>query len=333
MQLFSRLIVILSAFAMTACVTTSDPLPSWNDGQTKTNIVTFVKQVTDKNSPNFVPAAERIATFDNDGTLWSEQPYYFQLAFVFYQIKNMADKHPEWKTTEPYKSVLANDIKGVMSSGEKGLMQLLAASHANMTASEFAQAVTDWSMTDTHPISGKPYTSMVYQPMLELLTYLRANDFKTFIVSGGGIEFMRAFTEDVYGIPPEQVIGSSLESHFEMRDGVPTIIKDAKLRFNDDKEAKPIGIYRHIGRRPILAAGNSDGDVAMLQYTTINPSKEDTSLRLGLMVHHTDEKHEWAYDRDSKIGKFDKGIEEAAKQGWTMIDMKNDWKVIYPTVK
>ncbi|WP_211355830.1 HAD family hydrolase [Colwellia echini] len=333
MQLFSRLIVILSAFAMTACVTTSDPLPSWNDGQTKTNIITFVTKITDKNSVDFVPKEERIATFDNDGTLWSEQPYYFQLAFAFHQVKLMADKHPEWKTTEPFKSVLADDMKGVMASGEKGLLQIVSATHSGMTAEEFEKSVYDWSTTATHPTTGKLFTSMVYQPMLELLQYLRANDFKTFIVSGGGVDFMRVFTEQIYGIPPEQVVGSEIDSQFKLIDGIPTILREPKLLFVDDKAGKPIGIYRHIGRRPIFAAGNSDGDLAMLEYTTISRGPDDKSLRFGLLVHHTDAVREWAYDRDSKIGKLDLGLDEAPKQGWTLVNMKNEWKVIYPTAK
>ena len=333
MRMLNKLIIVLSVVFTTNSLAQESPLPSWNDGKTKEAIIAFVQQVTDTSSPNFVPVNERIATFDNDGTLWSEQPIYFQLAFAFYQIKLMAPKHPEWKTIEPFKSVLADDIKGVLAGGKQNLVNIISASHAGMTSEAFAASVKQWSETAKHPSTGKLYTAMIYQPMLELLQYLRANDFKTFIVSGGGVDFMRVFTEKVYGIPPEQVIGSTAGSHYELRNGIPVIIKDPKIVLVDDKEGKPIGIYRHIGRRPIFAGGNSDGDLAMLEYTTVSRGANDKSLRFGLIVHHTDAEREWAYDRKSHIGTLDKGLDKVESRGWTLIDMKNDWKTIYPSEK
>jgi phosphoglycolate phosphatase-like HAD superfamily hydrolase len=307
-----------------------NPLPSWNDGASKTAIMDFVARVTDKKSPDFVPVDERIATFDNDGTLWAEQPMYFQLLFAIDRVKAMSADHPEWKTTEPYKSALAGDMKGLMASGMPGLEKILMVAHANMTAENFATSVSDWVATAKHPTTGKKYTDMVYQPMLELLDYLRANGFKTFIVSGGGIDFMRVFSEQAYGIPPEQVVGSSIDAKFELINGIPTITKEPSGLFVDDKAGKPVGIYQHIGRRPIFAAGNSDGDLQMLQYTTIPRGDSDKSARFGMFVHHTDADREWAYDRTSHIGMLDKGLDEAATRGWTVVDMKNDWKTIYP---
>ncbi|MFZ4287984.1 HAD family hydrolase [Variovorax sp. HJSM1_2] len=303
----------------------SDPLPSWNDTGPKKAIVEFVEKVTKQGSADFVPVPERIATFDNDGTLWAEQPIYFQLAFVLDRIKVIAPQHPEWKTKEPFASVLKGNLKGVMASGEKGVVALLAATHAGMTTDEFEQAVNDWAVNAKHPKTGKPYTEMVYQPMLELLAYLRDNGFKTFIVSGGGIEFMRPWVERVYGIPPEQVVGSSGGLKFELRGNVPVLVKLPSLVLNDDKEGKPVGIQRHIGRRPIAAFGNSDGDLQMLQWTTAG-----SGARFALYVHHTDAGREWAYDRKSHIGKLDKGLDEATAKGWTVVDMKNDWKKVFP---
>lgn len=303
----------------------ADPLPSWNDTEPKKAIVAFVEKVTMQGSADFVPVPERIATFDNDGTLWAEQPIYFQLAFVLDRIKVMAPQHPEWKTKEPFASVLKGNLKGVMASGEKGVVALLAATHAGMTTDEFEQAVNDWAVNAKHPKTGKPYTEMVYQPMLEVLGYLRDNGFKTFIVSGGGIEFMRPWVERVYGIPPEQVVGSSGGLKFEMRGNVPVIVKLPTLVLNDDKEGKPVGIQRHIGRRPIAAFGNSDGDLQMLQWTTAG-----SGARFALYVHHTDADREWAYGRKSHIGKLDKGLDEATAKGWTVVDMKNDWKKVFP---
>jgi len=312
---------------------TADPLPSWNAGANKTAIIQFVAAVTDPGAPGFVPEADRVATFDNDGTLWSEQPFYFQGYFALSQVHAMAEKHPEWKTTEPFKSALAGDMNGVMAAGESGLMQLLAATHAGMTADEFAASAKAWAVTATNPKTGMKFTEMIFQPMLELLDYLRSNGFKTYIVSGGGIDFMRAFVGDLYGIPPEQVVGTTFESRFSMVDGIPTITREPKINLVDDKEGKPIGIYRHIGRRPIFAAGNSDGDLQMLQYTTIARDPGDAWPRLGLIVHHTDAEREFAYDRNSHVGQLDKALDEAPLRGWLLIDMKNDWNQIYPTVQ
>jgi len=320
----------LSALAGPGMAQTADPLPSWNDGASKTAIINFVEKVTKEGGSDFVALPERIATFDNDGTLWSEQPLYFQGLFALDQVREQAPNHPEWKTEEPYKSVLAGDTKAVMASGMDGLMKIIGASHANVTSEEFAASVSEWLSTAQHPTKKQPYNELVYQPMLELLDYLRANGFKTFIVSGGGIDFMRVFAEQAYGIPPEQVIGSTLDAKFEMRDGVPTIVKTGDLLLNDDKVGKPVGIYRHIGRQPIFAAGNSDGDLQMLQYTTIARDAEDTTPRFGLIVHHTDAEREWAYDKDSHIGKLDQGLVEAEQRNWTVVDMKADWKKVYP---
>ncbi|WP_461505552.1 HAD family hydrolase [Rhodopirellula baltica] len=320
---FTASIAMLLAASVTAVA--NDPLASWNDNAAKQSVMAFVERVTDKGSPDFVPVEERIATFDNDGTLWSEQPYYFQLAFALDRVKAMAPDHPEWKTQQPFKGVLEGDLKAVMAGGKKSLIEIVAATHAGMTADEFEQIVTDWISTAKHPKTGRLYKEMIYQPMLDLLTYLRANGFKTFIVSGGGIEFMRPWTEATYGIPPEQVVGSSIKSRYEVRDGKPVIVRLPEIDFIDDREGKPVGIHSHIGRRPILAAGNSDGDWQMLQYTTI-----DHSPSFGLIVHHTDGEREWAYDRESHIGQLDKALDDAKQKGWTVVDMKQDWKTIYP---
>jgi len=304
---------------------TTDPLPSWTAGESRQAIVDFVRQVTTPDSADFVAPDERIAVFDNDGTLWSEKPAYFQLLFAIDRIRQLAPQHPEWKTTQPFKAVLDNDMDALADSGEKGLLQLVMASHAGMTTTEFERIVGDWLMTARHPRFKRPYTELVYQPMLELLNYLRANGFKTFIVSGGGIEFMRPWTQAVYGIPPEQVIGSSIKVKFELRNGEPVLVRLPEIDFIDDKAGKPVGIHKFIGRRPIAAFGNSDGDLQMLQWTTAGEG-----ARFGLIVHHTDAQREWAYDRDTHVGKLDKALGEAAAQGWTVVDMKNDWRVIYP---
>ena len=313
----------LAIFAVPARAT--DPLPSWNDTAAKRSIVAFVDKVTVKDSPDYLPLADRIATFDNDGTLWSEQPIYFQLAFALDRVKAMAPDHPEWKDKQPFKGVLEGDLKAVVAGGKKSLVEIIAATHAGMTTDEFEQIVTDWISTAKHPETGRPYKEMVYQPMLELLTYLRANGFKTFIVSGGGIEFMRPWTEATYGIPPEQVVGSRIKTRYELRDGKPVIVRLPEVEFFDDKEGKPIAISSHIGRRPIFAAGNSDGDWQMLQYTTIGRSPS-----FGLIVHHTDADREWAYDRDSHIGQLNKALDEARQRGWIVVDMQDDWKIVYP---
>jgi phosphoserine phosphatase len=304
----------------------ADPLPSWNAGRTKQSIVNFVTSVT-MPGPQFVPPAERIATFDNDGTLWAEMPLYFQVLFAMDRAKAVAPKHPEWKDQEPFKSAVAGDMKTALAGGTKALLALMGATHAGMTSEEFDRVARDWFATARHPSTGQPYTQMVYQPMLELLGYLRASGFKTYIVSGGGVDFMRAFSERVYGIPPEQVIGSTGELKFEMRNGVPAITKLASLDFFDDKEAKAVAIQRHIGRRPIAAFGNSDGDLQMLQWTCAGPG-----ARYCLFVRHTDGEREYAYDK-SPMGVLDAGLKEAAANGWTVADMKNDWNTIYPFQK
>lgn len=306
----------------------ADPLPSWNDTGPKQAILRFVEQVTKEGSPDFVPLPERIATFDNDGTLWSEQPMYFQGFFALDRVKTLAPQHPEWKDKEPFASVLKGDLKSALAGGEPALIDLVMATHAGMTTEEFEQIVSDWITTAKHPKTGKLYTEMVFQPMLELLAYLRANGFKTFIVSGGGIEFMRPWAERVYGIPPEQVVGSSVTTKFELRDGKPVLVRLPELNFNDDKAGKPIGIHQHIGRRPIMAFGNSDGDFEMLEWTTAGKGP-----RFGLIVHHTDADREYAYDRESHIGRLSRGLDEAPKRGWTVVDMQRDWKTIYPPSK
>jgi hypothetical protein len=287
--------------------------------------VAFVEKVTKEGSPDFVPVAERIATFDNDGTLWCEQPFYFQGLFIFDRIKTLAKQHPEWEQKEPYASVLKGDLKGALSGGEKALMEMLMATHAGMTSDEFGQIVAQWLATARHPKFNRPYTELVYQPMLELLAYLRTNDFKTFIVSGGGVEFMRVFAEKTYGVPPEQVVGSSIKTKFELRDGKPEIVRLPAIDFIDDGPGKPVGIAKFIGRRPTMAFGNSDGDLQMLQYTTGSPGP-----RFGLIVHHTDADREYAYDRASIVGKLDKALEQAQANGWIVVNMKDDWATVFP---
>ena len=305
-----------------------DPLPSWTDGQSKRAIVEFVERVTESGSPDFVPAAERIATFDNDGTLWAEQPLYVQLLFAIDRVKALAPAHPEWQTTEPFASLLKGDVKAALAGGTRAIVEIVMASHAGMTTEEFEQVATEWITTARHPQTGRLYTEMVYQPMLEVLAYLRANGFKTYIVSGGGIEFMRPWTERVYGIPPEQVVGSSIKTELEFRDGKPVLMRLPELNFVDDKAGKPVGINLHIGRRPIAAFGNSDGDLQMLQWTTAG-----SGPRLAVYIHHTDAEREWAYDRKSKVGHFDKGLDEAREKGWVLVDMKNEWKTIFPPLE
>ena len=323
--------ILVAALACALTVTSAraaDPLPSWNEGKSKQSITTFVEKVTKEGSADFVPPAERIATFDNDGCLWAEQPMYFQFFFALDRIKILAPRHPEWKDKEPFASLLKGDMKAALAGGEASLVQIVMATHAGLTTEEFEKAVTDWMATAKHPKTGKPFTGMVYQPMVELLAYLRANGFKTFIVSGGGIEFMRPWTEKVYGIPPEQVIGSSGGLKYELRDGKPALVKLPEIAHNDDKEGKPVGIQRHIGRRPIMAFGNSDGDLQMLQWTAAGAGP-----RFCLYVHHDDAEREWAYDRESHIGKLDKGLDEAAAKNWTVVSMKGDWKSIFPPEK
>ena len=301
-----------------------DPLPSWNDTAAKKAITAFVDRVTQASSPDFVPVTERIATFDNDGTLWAEQPMYFQLLFALDRVKAMAPQHPEWKTKAPFAWLLKGDVKTALAGGEKSIGEIVMTTHAGMTTDEFAQIVKDWMATAKHPKTGRHYNEMIYLPMVELLSYLRANGFKTFIVSGGGIEFMRPWVEQAYGIPPEQVIGSSIKTKFEMRDGKPGLVRLPQIDFIDDKEGKPVGINSHIGRRPIAAFGNSDGDLQMLQWTTAG-----SGPRFALIVHHDDADREWAYDRKSSIGKLDKALDEATAKGWTVVSMKDDWKRVF----
>ncbi|UZE96319.1 HAD family hydrolase [Alkalimarinus alittae] len=308
----------------------SDPLPSWKEGPTKATIIDFVKRVTDPKSDDFVPPSERIATTDNDGTLWSEQPLYFQGLWALDRIKALAKDHPEWTQQEPYKSAIAGDMKGMMAQGKGPLLKMLMAAHSDITAEEFASSVSDWLAKSHHPKTNMLYTDMVYQPMLELLDYLRANGFKVFIVSGGGIDFLRVFSEERYGVPPEQVVGTTADAKYELRDGIPTIVKEGNITLIDDKGGKPVGIYRHIGRRPIFAAGNSDGDMAMLQYTTMARNADDKTPTLGLIVHHTDAEREFAYDRKSSMGKLDKALDAAAEQKWLVVDMKGDWLKVFP---
>jgi phosphoglycolate phosphatase-like HAD superfamily hydrolase len=303
----------------------SDPLPSWNDGAVKQSIVGFVGRVTTQGGPDYVVPAERIAVFDNDGTLWAEQPIYFQLAFGLDRVRAMAPQRPDWKTKQPFKAFLENDRKALAATGEKGLLTLLAAAHSGMTTDAFAKSVSDWLTTAKHPRFNVPYTDLVYRPMQELLLYLRANGFKTFIVSGGGVEFMRVWAEKTYGIPPEQVIGSSGVTQFKLNaDGAASLTKLPKVEFIDDGPGKPSGINRFIGRRPILAFGNSDGDQQMLEWTAAG-----NGPRFMGIVHHTDAEREWAYDRTSKIGKLDKALDEGTRRGWTIVDMKRDWNRVF----
>ncbi len=303
----------------------ADPLPSWQAGPAKGAIVAFVAQVTQAGGADFVPPAQRIAVFDNDGTLWVEQPLYTQLAFVLERLKTLAPEHPEWTDEQPFKAALAGDMSTLGEAGMTGLMQLLMATHAGMTTDEFAAIAANWIGSARHPRFQRPYTTLVYQPMLELLEWLRASGFAIYIVSGGGAEFLRPWAERVYGVPPERIIGSRIAQRFELRDGRPVLVREAKIAFINDKEAKPVGIQDHIGRRPILAFGNSDGDLQMLQWTTGAPGR-----RLGLVLHHDDGTREYAYDRDSHCGRLDKALDLAPANGWVLVSMKNDWSQVFP---
>jgi phosphoserine phosphatase len=303
----------------------ADPLPSWNDTAPKKALLAFVARVTNEGSPDFVPPGERIAVFDNDGTLWCEQPLYTQFAFAFDRVKALANRHPEWKDKQPFKAVLEGDRKALAEAGEKGLVEILMATHTGMTIAEFESTVLDWLATARHPKFDRPYTECVYQPMLEVLAYLRASGFKTFIVSGGTVEFMRPWTEKVYGVPPEQVVGTTFKTKYVARDGSTAVAIEPAVDMIDDKAGKPVGIAKFIGRRPIMAFGNSDGDFEMLEYTTTGKGR-----RFGLLVHHTDSEREYAYDRKSHVGKLDRGLDEAAKRGWIVASMKDDWKTVFP---
>jgi len=314
-----------STLSKTVEKVTSDPLPSWNDTSTKKEIIAYVDAVTDKNNPSFIPIADRIGTFDNDGNLWSEQPAYFQLFFAIDRVKAMAADHPEWKNEQPFKAVLENNMEELAKQGEHGLLQLVMATHSGTTTEEFEKDVQEWIKIAKHPTKNVSYDQLVFQPMLELLRYLRANDFKTYVVSGGGVDFMRAFVTEIYGIPEEQIIGSRIKTEFDYNDGNPVIKRLPAIDFIDDKEGKPLNIQKIIGKKPVFSSGNSDGDLQMMQWAASNKHKS-----FMLYVHHTDSIREWAYDRESHIGKLDKGLDQALKDGWTVIDMKNDWKVIYP---
>jgi len=324
--------ILLAALGSIALLTRkavaqADPLPSWNDGAARNSLIEFVTRVTKKGGPDFVPDMDRVAVFDNDGTLWAEQPFYFQGLFAMDRVRSLAPRHPEWKEKQPFKAVLENDLKTLAAAGPERLIELLMATHAGMTTDEFEQIVKDWLATARHPKFKRLYTDLVYQPMLELLAYLRANGFRTFIVSGGGIEFLRTFSEGRYGIPPEQVIGSSIVTKYEVRDGRPVLVREPKLEFIDDSAGKPVGIHKFLGCRPIAAFGNSDGDFQMLEWVT-----SGSGPRFGLLLHHDDAEREFAYDRASVVGQLDRGLNEAAKRGWSVVSMKTDWKRVFPAL-
>ena len=322
-------LLMLATVPLAAMAQATNPLPSWNDGTVKRSIIDFIGRVTTQGAPDFIPVDQRIATFDNDGTLWAEQPIYFQVAFAIDRVKALASKNPAWKGKQPFKAVLEGDRKALAAVGEKGLLQIVAATHSGMTTEDFTKTVTEWIATARHPRFNRPYTDLIYQPMLELLGHMRANGFKTFIVSGGGIEFMRPWTEKVYGIPPEQVVGSSGVTKWQMKaDGTPVLLKEPKVEFIDDKAGKPVGINRFIGRRPVFAFGNSDGDQQMLEWTAAG-----AGARFMGIVHHDDAEREWAYDRNSPVGRLDKAWDEGIKRSWAITSMKRDWKVIFPFQK
>jgi len=327
LRLTRRTVLVAAAALLVAApaLCQTDPLPSWNDTGPKAAIVSFVEKVTKEGSPDFVPEPERIAVFDNDGTLWVEHPMYTQLAFALDRVKALAPQHPDWATTQPFQAVLEGDMKALAAAGEKGLMEIIGATHAGMTTARFQTIVSDWLATARDSRFKRPYTELVYQPMIELLAYLRANGFKTFIVSGGGIEFMRPWSEQVYGVPPEQVVGSSIKTRFDMKDGAPSLFRLPEVNFIDDKTDKPIGINEHIGRRPIAAFGNSDGDLEMLQWTTLGGG----GLHFGMIIHHTDAEREYAYDRNTEFGHLDKALDAAAVNQWTVVDMKADWTKVF----
>jgi len=322
MKRFALLAGCLLLAVAQACI--AQALASWNDGPAKEAIVRFVTAVTTEDATTFVAAENRIAVFDNDGTLWPEQPLYFQFVFAVDRIKTMAPQHPEWKDREPFKSILAGDAKAALAGGESAVAELVAATHAGVTTDEFETQVTDWLATARHPRFDRPYSDLAYQPMLELLRYLRDSGFKTYIVSGGGIDFMRPWTQRVYGIPPDQVVGSQGKLRFEMHDGTPVLVKLPQIELVDDGPGKPVGMQKHIGRRPLAAFGNSDGDLQMLEWTMAGPGP-----RFALIVHHTDAEREWAYDRKSPVGRLDRALDEARAKGWTIVDMKRDWKKVF----
>lgn len=323
-------VIAVALAALPACQLSDDPahdhaLASWEHGPSRAAIEDFVLRVTDVHGLDYVPPAERVAVFDNDGTLWAENPVYFQLLFAVDRVKSLAPQHPEWRTQEPFKSVLAGDLKSALAGGKDAVIELIAATHAGMTTEEFSAIVADWIATARHPTTGRPYTEMVYQPMLEVLGHLRAHGFKTFIVSGGGVDFMRVFAERTYGIPPEQVVGSVGAVEYELRDDGPVLLRLPGIAHLDDEAGKPIGIHRHIGRRPIAAFGNSDGDHEMLQWTAAGDGPS-----LCVLVHHTDAAREWAYDRGSPVGALDVALDDARARGWVVIDMAAEWSRVFP---
>ncbi len=326
MQVFRSLALVAALALAVPAAAQTDPLPSWNDTPTKAAILDFVARVTDEGGADFVPIPDRIATFDNDGTLWVEHPVYTQLAFALDRVKALAPEHPEWATTQPFQAVLDSDMKALAAAGEHGLLEIVAATHAGMSTADFEAIVTDWIASARHPKFDRPYTQLVYQPMIELMDHLRASGFETFIVSGGGIEFMRPWTEPVYGVPPQNVVGSSIKTEFQIVDGKPVLMRLPAIDFIDDKAGKPVGINAHIGKRPIAAFGNSDGDFEMLQFTTMGAD----APRLGAIVHHTDAVRKYAYDRDTAFGRLDKALDAAPAQGWVVIDMARDWKTVFP---
>ena len=318
------LLFVALALLTAPTVRAAEPLASWNDGKAKQTILDFVVKVTKPGSPDFVSVADRIAVFDNDGTLWAEQPMPVQLAFALDRVQALAPQHPEWQMTEPFASVLKGDLKNALAGGHKALMEIMAATHAGMTTEEFEKTVREWIATAKHPQTGRPYTEMVYLPMLELLAYLRGHGFKTYVVSGGGVEFMRPWTEKVYGVPPEQVVGSSIKTKFDKRGGKPVLVRLPEVFFIDDGDGKPVAIQKFVGRRPILAFGNSDGDLQMLEWTAAGAGERFMGL-----VHHTDAAHEWAYDRASKLSHLEKALDEAQTKGWTVVDMREAWKLVF----
>ncbi len=328
----SILLFLINAFLFGALVAqqknNTKLLPSWNEGKAKNAIIDFVNKTTQKGSADYIPLSDRIACFDNDGTLWSEQPLYFQFFFAIDRIKAMAPQHPEWKTKEPFKSILEGNLKAALAGGEHSIVEIVMATHSGMSTTEFDKIVADWIATAKHPSTGLRFVDMVYQPMLELLNYLRANGYKTFIVSGGGIDFLRVWAEKVYNIPPYQVIGSSAKVKYEGNNDNPILVKLPELNFIDDKSGKPVGIHQHIGKIPVFSGGNSDGDYEMLQYTSTR-----STPHFGMIVRHTDPQREFAYDRNSSIGKLDKGLNDAAKYNWLIVDMQKDWKIIFPEKK
>jgi hypothetical protein len=330
-MMLRRLPILLTGvviLAMPACGPAQDPLPSWNEGPRKQAILDFVRRATREGGPDFVPVAERIATFDHDGTLWSEQPIYFQFEFAQDRIRALAGKHPDWKDKQPFRAALEGNIPQLLAGGNRGLYEMMIAGHTGMSTDTFEKIVLDWTATARHPRFKRPYTDLVYQPMLELLAYLRQHGFQVWIVSGGGIDFMRPWTERVYGIPRAQVVGSSVKVKYVIRDGKPLLLRLAEIDFIDDQDGKPVGIHKFIDRRPIAAFGNSDHDIEMLEWTTAG-----AGARFGMIVHHTDAEREWAYDRESLVGRLDKALDAAPRRGWAVVDMKKDWKVIYPFQK